>query len=101
MAKVFYLRHQAAGILTQFPFTQKPTDAQLKAVGAICGAVHGENHPKTDEPYWLTVVEATMFGPTDIPEVPEPTAADERVRGSAAAGLGDVGASGVGHVKNR
>lgn len=101
MAKVFYLRHQAAGILTQFPFVETPSETQIAAIKALCDDAHGELHAKTDEPYWLKVVEATMFGPTDMPEPPDPRPPSERVSGAGGAGVGQISAQGFGRVENR
>ena len=70
MATIYFVRHQAAGVLHEYPFAAKPTQAQIDALGKLCFQSHGEAHPKTDEPYWLTVVETNVLG-SEIPEVPE------------------------------
>lgn len=71
MATIYFVRHQAAGVLHQFPFAQSPTPAQVDALGKLCFQAHGAAHPKSKEPYWLTVVEVPTLGAGDVPEVPE------------------------------
>lgn len=71
MKTIHYVRHQAAGILTDFPFASAPTSAQMAALTKLCFQRHGEKHAKTGEPYWLKVVEMPVLGAGDVPEVPE------------------------------
>lgn len=72
MAKLFFIRHQAAGVLFQFPFAQPPSKAQQAAVERFCVMQNGVSHSKTPgEPYWTRVVELDVLGPNDIPNVPE------------------------------
>lgn len=74
MAKLFFIRHQAAGVLFQFPFAQAPTQAQRVAVERFCVQQNGVSHSKTPGvPYWTRVVELDVLGPNDIPDVPEHT----------------------------
>ena len=55
--KIYLLRHQAAGVLWEFPFRSKPTDSQLAAAQSRCAHLHGSHHAKTKEPLWLRVIE--------------------------------------------
>jgi hypothetical protein len=71
MAKVYFLRHQAAGVISKYPFSQPPTDEQKAAVERELFQAVGKSHPKTGESYWTIVVEADVLGPGDVPEVPE------------------------------
>lgn len=69
MAKVYFLRHQAGNVITKYPFSQPPTDAQIAAVVAECVKAYGECHPKTPgEPYWIRLFEVDLLGPDDMPE---------------------------------
>lgn len=67
MAKVYFARHQAQGTLWDFPFAERPSDAQLAALNARCAHSHGVAHPKTGEPYWLAVLEVQVMGAGDMP----------------------------------
>ncbi len=55
-AKMFYVRHQAAGIAFDHPFSSPPSQAEVAEVLAACEAKHGTKHPKTGEPYWAKVI---------------------------------------------
>lgn len=70
MAKVYLARHQAAGYLTDFVFTKPPSDKQMEAIKKLCFQRHGEKHPKTEEPYWITVEERALVG-DEVPDVPD------------------------------
>jgi hypothetical protein len=102
MAKLYFVRHQAHGVVTEFPFSEHPSQNQVAAVAKHCFGIHGFGHKKTPtEPYWTRVVEVEMLGPGDMPEVkaPGPVGVD-------AAGAGKVEApgpqvSGVGHVTEK
>lgn len=92
--KIYFLRHQADGVLHSFPFAKPPTEAQIAAVKKLCDRRHGNVHPKLKEPYWMIVEEVDVLG-AEVPEVPEPgqvTASD--------AALQPMTVSGVGHVEN-
>lgn len=94
MSKVYFVRHQAAGILFELPFAQSPTDEQLAACAARCFRVHGFGHPKTPtEPYWVRVEEFDVLGPDAIPSVPEIT-----LSVASAAGATEFSVSGAGEV---
>lgn len=86
MAKIYFVRHQAHGIVHEYPFAQHPTQNQIDAVRRYCFQAHGFGHAKTpDEPYWMKVVEVEVLG-DEIPDVPE------RV-------LGPAGEDGVGRAE--
>lgn len=96
MASIFYVRHQAAGVVHEFPFAASPNEAQLAAVAKLCFQRFGASHPKTpDEPYWVRVVEVPLLDASDVPEVP-----DVGLSVVSLASLGEITASGVGHVEN-
>ena len=71
MAKVYFVRHQAAGYVTEYPFAQEPTEAQLAAVAKKCFQSFGAEHPKSQEEYWVKVFSFDVLGPSDVPEVPD------------------------------
>ncbi len=73
MAKVYFVRHQAAGILTDYPFSQSPTQEQQDRLATLCFQRHGLTHKKTNEPYWLNVVELETLGLDDLPEIEPPS----------------------------
>jgi hypothetical protein len=95
MAKIYFVRHQAGGVLWEHPCAETPTQAQMIALGAMCEALHGETHPKTDEPYWLTWIAVDVLGPTDIPSFPESPGETANVGAMA-----PVTVAAVGHVSN-
>lgn len=101
MSSIYFLRHQAAGILTGYPFAQPPTAEQRKPIEAMLRAAHGPKHPKTSEPYWVTVVECPIVQPGDLPVVRLPVGKPTNKVGGAGGADGDtvsVGATGT--VKN-
>lgn len=69
MSKIYYVRHQAGGLLWEFPFAQPPTDSQKAALEALCRNLHGSVHPKTEKPYWLTVAEVDLLDSAALPDV--------------------------------
>lgn len=77
MSKIYFVRHQAAGIITKYPFSQSPSDEQIAAIKRECQAAHGELHPKEDEdgnraPYWTQVIDFDVLGPSDVPTFNQP-----------------------------
>lgn len=94
MAKVYFLRHQAAGVLVEFPFAAQPSDKQTEAISKICFQRYGFGHAKTPEqPYWLRVVEHDVLDADTVPDVP--------VQGLSVvneAALKGPTVSGIGHV---
>jgi hypothetical protein len=71
MTSVFYVRHQAAGVMHEFPFRSPPTEEQQAAIARLCFQRCGGTHPKTNEPYWVRIVEIPLLSAADVPEVPE------------------------------
>ena len=64
--KLYYLRHQAAGILHAHPFTSEPTAEELEPLLTKCRAAHGDKHPKTGVEYWTKVVEIDTDKPGEM-----------------------------------
>lgn len=93
MASVFYVRHQAAGVVHEYPFANSPSEAQIAAVGTLCFQRWGANHPKSNEAYWLRVVEVPLLGARDVPEVP-----DRALSVASAAGVGEFVVDAKGEV---
>ncbi len=95
MAKIYFVRHQAAGVLWQFPFSAPLTDAQLVAVGELCFQAHGDTHPKTGERYWINGIAVEVLSPSDVPEVPE-----RSLSVANEAGMPEIKVEATGHVEN-
>lgn len=93
---LYFVRHQAEGVVWRYPFLTPPTDAQKQAVFALCTASHGVAHPKTREAYWVQVVEVPALNEGEMP--PEPSAPEPP--GVSRIGLEEYELSGVGHVEN-
>lgn len=93
MAKVYFVRHQAAGVLWDSPFGATPSAGQVGALKERCEQRHGDSHPKSGEPYWLTIEEIQVLGDADMPDVSQ---SDGGVSSSASAG--EFVASGTGVV---
>lgn len=70
MAKIYYLRHQAHGVVYDFPFAEPPSEQQHAAVERFCFQKHGGMHSK-GSPYWMRLVEVNLLGAGDVPDVPE------------------------------
>jgi hypothetical protein len=101
MAKLYYVRHQAAGIVYEFPFSQPPSEKQQRAVARFCFQKVGRiSHEKTpDKPYWTRIVEVELLGPDELPDVPERVLTGVTVAGAGKADAGEVTANGTGHVE--
>ena len=94
--KVYFFRHQAAGVLYDFPFAEQPSDSQLEALARRCAAVHGACHPKSpDVPYWTRIEERDVVAAADAIAPPGPSAGGVL----SAAGMGEFIVSGTGTVK--
>ena len=108
--QIFFLRHQAGGVLYKYPFSATPTPEQKAAVWKECFQSHGDLHPKEHlnedgettyrKPYWTfddprALVVVDVLGATDVPEVED--RALRRVNEAAASA--PVG-SGTGTVTN-
>jgi len=66
--KVYFPRHQAAGILTDYPFEEPPTAEQTAPLLVMLRERHGEVHPKTGAAHWTTVVSSEVLAPSDVPK---------------------------------
>lgn len=92
-SKIYFLRHTAEGVVWDFPFSSPPGDEQKAAVAERCAQRHGTHHKKGFA-YELTVVEATLLGDHDVPDV-SPFVPSEGV------GLSQVSVDGAGTVSER
>jgi hypothetical protein len=54
--KTYYVRHQAAGVAHEHPFSSPPSQAQVDEVISILEDAHGKTHPKTGKPWWAKIV---------------------------------------------
>lgn len=96
--KIFFVRHQAGGLMHEAPFLNEPTAEQIASVVRLATARHGERHPKTGEPYWARVEERRVLNEGELLPLPEPRAAS----GAAVARIGEppIELSGTGSVQN-
>lgn len=78
MSKIHFVRHQVAGVLYEYPFEVAPSDAQVGQIAVRMARLHGTEHPKTKEPYWVQVVSYDMIGPDDEIQVGPPPGQDQR-----------------------
>lgn len=67
MATLYFIRHQAAGILHEQFFVDPPQQAQIDAIVAQCESRHGKEHPKSGQPYWAKVIKIDTDKPLDDP----------------------------------
>jgi hypothetical protein len=67
---VYYVRHQAAGVLHEFPFSEPPTQAQLSACSRLLAKRHVRAQGK--DPWWLKVVSAPVLDSTTLPFLMRP-----------------------------
>jgi hypothetical protein len=95
---IYFVRHQAAGVLWECPLLAPPSAEQLAAITAVCEARHGAAHPKTDEPYWAGVVAIAVLGDGDMPATEQ--ARDDGAANMARIGLPPPELSGVASVQN-
>ncbi len=66
--KIYFIKHQAHGVVWEYPFSADPTEAQLERVWQYCFSIHGASHQKTPgEPYWQQVVSSEVLGPDAAP----------------------------------
>ncbi len=56
--RVFFVRHQAAGLLHMYPFVAQPTEKQLATLAQLCTARCGAN----DDGWWMQVVSVDSVG---------------------------------------
>jgi hypothetical protein len=86
--KIFFYRHQAGGVLWQFPFKSQPTEQDCAVLRAMMVMRHGFKHPKTTEPYWDRIVSIELLEPgsmkADVEEkTTKATTTEFQVSGSA------------------
>lgn len=99
MAKIYFVRHQAHGIVHEFPFAEHPSQDQVAAVAKFCFQSHGFGHAKApDVPYWTMVVERDVLGADELPDVPERVLGPASEAGVAKAEAGKALVSGNGTV---
>lgn len=73
--KIYYLRHQAAGVISESPFTSPPTPEQLapliekirKKFERPDEGDDGTKHPKTKKPYLMKIIEVDTDKPGEDP----------------------------------
>ena len=99
MKKIYFVRHQAHGIVSDFPFETSPSEEQVALVAKWCFHIHGFGHPKTPEaPWWTMIVERDVYGPADLPKVPDRELSVAGEPGTAKSSTSVFVASGTGHV---
>lgn len=97
--KIYFVRHQAAGYMTKYPFLTPPNDKQIAAVVKECFRSFGFGHAKTPgEPYWVQIAEFEALGADEVPVLPERTLSMTGVKNEAAVAM--FGASGTGNVSS-
>lgn len=90
--KVFFLRHQAEGVLHAYPFATRPSPEQLQPLLEACERKWGPGHPKTGDPFSFFIVELDAIAEGELPKLPEPPVAAPSVQ--------PFTISAVGHVEN-
>jgi hypothetical protein len=99
MAKIYFVRHQAHGVVYEYPFAEHPTQEQVAAVNRFCFNHHGFCHSKTPgEPYWTKVEEVDVVAPNGVPDVPERKLGPVGEPGKGKAAAGEFGITGVGTI---
>lgn len=102
MEKVYFLRHQAHGVVHKYPFSEPPTDAQKAQVAKEMLQIHGQFHKKLDadgnrQEHWLRVEEPVqVLLPADEIVVPDRSLSVVNAAGTRAAVV-----SGTGTVTNQ
>lgn len=69
---VYFVRHQAGGVQWDSPFIMEPSAEQVAAISDRCVALHGTSHPKSGEPYWLSVIAVEVLNEHDLPRAVGP-----------------------------
>lgn len=69
--KLYFVRHQAAGVVYDYPFLQPPSEKQIAAVCRRCFQSYGAEHPATGQAFWTKVYEVDALGTDEIPVVLE------------------------------
>lgn len=75
---VYFVRHQAGGVLLDYPFANPPTDEQIAPLVAEMVRLHGERSPK-GEPWRTTIVSRRVLGLFDVPAIAPPPTAELRI----------------------
>lgn len=71
--KIYFVKHQAHGVVWEYPFAESPTEAQQERVWQFCFGIHGASHQKTPgEPYWQHIVSSEVLGPDGVPAYEPP-----------------------------
>jgi hypothetical protein len=78
MAKIYFYRHQAEGVIYSMPFREPPTNEQKQALDRLMFQKHGAHHPKEKlkeagdrVEYFTSVMEFEVLEPSSTIEVPE------------------------------
>ena len=98
--KIYCIRHQAAGVVFEYPFASPPSDAQVDAVRAFVDGRHGAKHPKTGQQYWMRIVEVGVLEGGQLPAVDPPVREGYDCKGTGTGEFADLVAHGEGFVKN-
>lgn len=70
MSEVFYVRHQAHGIVHEFPFSARPTAEQFAAVARFCFQIWGHGPQRTPGvAYTMGIASVPLLGAEDVPVV--------------------------------
>lgn len=94
--KIYFYRHQFAGILYHLPFSGKPSDEDLELMRALMLARHGAKHPKTGQTFWDAVVSVELHEPGSLKLALE----EAGVKTPNLAAASEFHVSGTGEVKN-
>jgi len=70
--KIFFLRHQAGGVLWEYPFASDPTPGQVAPIETLMSLRFGTVSKKGDT-YWLRVVEVEVVPSGQTPHVVFPS----------------------------
>ncbi len=94
--QIYFVRHQAAGVVWEYPFEREPSAEQVAAVDALCAQRYGAVHPKTSERYRVMAVAVGVVTGGAVPVVPS----SEPVTDVPRIGVPPIEVSGVASVKN-
>lgn len=94
MKTIFFLRHQAGGVIHEYPFAESPTPGQREPIETLMALRHGTT-AQDGSTLWMIVVPVQVIEPGEVPEVKLPGIGKENV-----AGVGEVSVHAVGTVTN-
>lgn len=106
LKKVFMLRHQAHGILTDKVYFTPPTEADVAAAQELMAKLHGDKHDVVaPDGYWMKVHEATVevpegFSVSSLPDADPPAPPPNGLGADGEAALPRFVVSATGEVKN-